>query len=223
MPKVFLDYGHGGNDPGGTYNNLKEKDINFSIGKKVKKHLERHGVEVIESREDDSNPSLLDRSKKANLNNVNASISIHTNASISHSAKGIETYTYGKGINEIKLANSIHYEIIKAGLYYIDRGIKQGNLHMVREPNMAAVLLELGFLDNIEDANLLKNKQDEFAVEIAKGILKYLNLEYIEDGITDNIYYRVICGSYKDRLNAETHQKKLKEAGFDSFLEVFKK
>ena len=221
MPKILLDYGHGGNDPGAVYNGLKEKDINFKVGKKVKDHLERHGIEVIESRTDDTNPSLSERSKKANINNVNASISLHCNASSSHQAKGIETYTYGKGINEIKLANCVHYEIIKAGLYKIDRGIKQGDLHMVREPNMAAILIELGFLDNIEDAKLLNNKSEEFGLEIAKGILKYLNVPYLDE--VSDIFYRVIVGSYKDKTNAIAQQNKLREAGFDSFLEAYKK
>ncbi|MCF0163179.1 MAG: N-acetylmuramoyl-L-alanine amidase [Fusobacterium necrophorum] len=223
MAKVLLDYGHGGTDPGAVYNGLKEKDINFKIGQRVKSHLERHGVEVIESRYGDTNPPLTERSNKANVNNVIASISFHCNASESHQAKGMETYTYGRGINEIKLANCVHYEIIRAGLYNIDRGIKQANLHMVREPAMAAILIELGFIDNIEDANLLKNKSEEFSLEIAKGILKYLNIPFIEEGKNTDIFYRVIVGSYKDKNNAELQQKKLKEVGFDSFLEVYKK
>lgn len=35
-------------------------------------------------------------------------------------------------------------------------------------------------------------------------------------------YFRVICGSYKDRANAVEQQEKLKKAGFNSFLAVYK-
>lgn len=38
--------------------------------------------------------------------------------------------------------------------------------------------------------------------------------------LDDDTYFRVICGSYKDRSNAIKQQNKLKAAGFDSFLEV---
>lgn len=38
----------------------------------------------------------------------------------------------------------------------------------------------------------------------------------------DGTFYRVICGSYKDKVNAATQQAKLKKAGFDSFLAVYK-
>ncbi|MEG2935969.1 MAG: NlpC/P60 family protein [Clostridium sp.] len=35
-------------------------------------------------------------------------------------------------------------------------------------------------------------------------------------------FYRVICGSYKDKANGAAQQAKLKKAGFDSFLALYK-
>ena len=49
---------------------------------------------------------------------------------------------------------------------------------------MDACLVELAFISNEEDANLLKNKQDEFATAIAKGICKYLGVTYVDDNQT---------------------------------------
>ncbi|MEG1726258.1 MAG: N-acetylmuramoyl-L-alanine amidase, partial [Anaerovoracaceae bacterium] len=159
---------HGGNDPGASGQGLVEKTVALAVTTRVKYHLERNGQTVFMSRTGDTNPSLTERTNIANRNDVAASISIHCNA-FNGTAKGAETYTYGTGSNEMKLANCVHGQIIKDKLFILNRGVKQGNLHMVRETNMAAILVELAFIDNIEDAALLRNKQEEFAIAIAKG------------------------------------------------------
>lgn len=40
--------------------------------------------------------------------------------------------------------------------------------------------------------------------------------------VESGTFFRVICGSYKDRVNAVSQQEKLKKAGFDSFLAIYK-
>lgn len=44
-----------------------------------------------------------------------------------------------------------------------------------------------------------------------------------EDNSNKEVFYRVVTGSYKERDNAEEQIKKLKDSGFDSFLDVYKK
>ena len=155
MPKVFLDYGHGGEDPGAVAGGYKEKDIVLSIGKRVKYHLQRHNFQVVESRSGDTNPSLTERSNKANNNFVDVAVSLHCNSFTDSSAQGVEIYTYGHGNREIGLAKAILNQIIKTKLYTKNRGIKQANFHMVREIKTASVLLEMAFISNAEDRNIL--------------------------------------------------------------------
>lgn len=226
MAKIFIDAGHGGNDSGAVGQGLQEKIVNLNVSKRVEYHLKRHGVTVIMSRTGDTNPYLTQRSNLANSNNVDASISIHCNA-FNGNAKGVETFTYGTGANEMRLANCVHNKIISAGLYSANRGIKQGNLHMVREPKMAAILVEMAFIDNIDDSKLLKNKQEEFAVAIAKGILEYVGIawkaETITQPVTSNTLYRVMAGSYSSRENANKQIERLKALGIDATIMVFNK
>lgn len=177
MAKIFIDAGHGGNDPGASGCGLVEKTITLAVSKRVQYHLGRHGVVVVMSRTGDTNPSLTQRSNIANSNGVDASISIHCNA-FNGAAYGVETYTYGTGSNEIRLANCVHNKIINDKLYNFNRGVKQGNLHMVREPQMAAILVEMAFIDNQSDASLLKSKQEEFAIAISKGLLEYVGISW---------------------------------------------
>lgn len=44
-----------------------------------------------------------------------------------------------------------------------------------------------------------------------------------EENKTNETFYRVVTGSYKDRENADEQLNKLKEAGFESFIDIYKK
>ena len=226
--KVFIDAGHGGNDPGAIGCNLYEKDITLTISKRVQHHLQRHGVTVIMSRTGDTTVSLSQRSSLANSNNVDASISIHCNA-FNGTAKGVETYSYGTGANEIRLANCVHNSVISNKLYTLNRGVKQENLHMVREPQMAAILIETAFIDNSQDADLLKNRQEDFAIAIAKGILNYLGVSWKNETSTpttstnsDKTLYIVSAGAFSSKANAENLVNKMKEKGYNCCIHVCK-
>jgi N-acetylmuramoyl-L-alanine amidase len=221
MPKVFLDYGHGGNDPGAISGSYKEKDITLSIGKRVKYHLERHNFQVVESRSDDSNPSLESRSNKANANNVDVAVSLHCNAFSVNSAQGVEIYTYGQGNRVIGLAKAILNQIIKDKLYTKNRGVKQANFHMVREIKTASVLLEMAFISNADDRNILINKQEEMAIAITKGILSFYEMSYKSDSqsnATSDKLYRVQVGAFKERANAEKLANELKSKGYSTYI-----
>lgn len=179
MKKLYLDLGHGGQDSGAVgVNNVLEKDVVLSVGKKIEDKLKRCGIDVRLSRSTDVFKSLSYRTDDANSWGADAFVSIHCN-SFNRSAKGLETYCYK--LKYRALADVIQSEIKNAGLYTVDRGVKEKNLHVVRESNMSAALVELGFIDNNEDIQLLLNKQDEFATAITKAICKFLDVRYIEN------------------------------------------
>ncbi len=86
---ICLDPGHGGNDGGCAYGNLKESELNLKIAKKTKKILEKNGFEVVLTRSDDSYVDLDKRVQIAKKAKAKAIISQHIN---SGSAKGVECY-----------------------------------------------------------------------------------------------------------------------------------
>ena len=94
VPKIVLDPGHGGRDPGAVGSRgILEKDIVLSLAKKLARKLRKElAVKVILTRQDDSYVPLEDRTAIANAENADLFISLHTNASPSRRTRGVESY-----------------------------------------------------------------------------------------------------------------------------------
>ena len=77
----------------------------------------------------------------------------------------------------IYLASQIQNELVNK-IAVKNRGVKQAGFVVLRKVVVPSVLVELGFLSNSKDAELLKNKkhQERFAKSIAAGIEKYLDI-----------------------------------------------
>lgn len=215
MAKVFLDPGHGGKNPGALGNGLREKDINLSVALKIGNILKNHGVNVGYSRTTDVFLELADRASKANNFGANLFVSIHCNAFSDTSAKGVETYSYPGSGTGAKLAKAIQDSIIASGAYTANRGTKTANFAVLRLTNMPAALVELAFITNSQDANILRNRQDDLALAVAKGILNNLGIPYKGGGTT---LYKVQVGAFSIRANADNLVKELKTKGYNPFV-----
>lgn len=179
MKKNITDAGHGGYDSGapGVHGCL-EKDIVLDINNRVDAYLKSQDIENINTRTTDIFVTLNDRTNRANSLGANSFVSIHCNSSDNPSAQGLETYCYKFAYRS--LADAIHSELIADGLYNKNRGVKEGNLHVIRETNMDACLVELGFITNQDDYNLIINNKGRFAKAIAKGICKFNGVTWKE-------------------------------------------
>jgi N-acetylmuramoyl-L-alanine amidase len=218
--KVYIDAGHGGKDPGAQGNGLKEKDVTLDISKRIKKHLEGYeGVTVYMSRTNDTYPSLSARTNDANRKKADLLISVHVNAG---GGEGYETWIYTKvGASTKDFANDVHKKIMETKVFTKDRGIKAGNLHMVRESAMEAILLEFGFIDNKSDASKLKSStnKDKLAKSVAQGVAAHKGLKAKKTSAPSKsngggkLYY-VQVGAFSDYDNAERLSKKVKKDGF---------
>ncbi len=91
--KIVIDPGHGGKDPGAIGpDGIEEKNITLRIGTMLADKLRSMGFDVIMTRDKDVFIPLEERTAIANMSNADIFISIHANASLSRSAKGITTY-----------------------------------------------------------------------------------------------------------------------------------
>ncbi len=90
---VVIDPGHGGKDPGAVgYRNYREKIVVYDISARVKKYLEKSGINVIMTRNKGEFIKLSRRTKFANAKKADVFVSIHANASRSKKLHGVETY-----------------------------------------------------------------------------------------------------------------------------------
>lgn len=196
--KVFIDAGHGGNDNGSAYNNRIEDSLNLKIANKVEKKLEKHGIDVITSRESDEYISLRERTNKSNLADVDMFVSIHQNSAEDTATKGIETFYYND--ENKKFAEVIQRNLLST-TYAIDRGVKRGNLQVLRDNKAPAVLVECGFISNEDEGNkLITNEyQEKVANGIVEGIISNLGFKdekglkvnkNIAISLSDGVYVR---------------------------------
>ena len=193
---VYLDAGHGGYDPGASYFGISEKSLTLAIQNRVKAKLESEGYQVVTTRTSDTYVDLTDRSRAANASESDIFVSIHINASGSSAAQGIETYyyqpyaEYPSRINATyhanptrlsmsdTLANAIQSSLINATGAQ-NQGVKRQTFAVLRETTAPAVLLELGFLSNPQEAARLNTSayQETLANAIVAGIKRYYEKE----------------------------------------------
>jgi N-acetylmuramoyl-L-alanine amidase len=168
-PVVVLDPGHGGYDPGATYNGLKEKDLNLALAIKVASRLD--GVKTLLTRERDIYVSLADRVALSRRAEANLFISLHANAG---GGKGFESFIYrGLGAKDpaVLMQQLLHRAVMKAidRWEITDRGLKRASFYVLRSNPRPAILIESLFLDNLREAQIWR--EPLFAETLAGGLV----------------------------------------------------
>lgn len=177
---IVIDAGHGGHDPGASGNGIIEKQLTLDVSKRVEAKLKNAGAKVLMTRSGDTYPSLSARTEYAKKNYAEVFVSIHGNSFLPNSpANGTEVFYSSQNPNSNEsrvLAQYIQNNIVKMASM-TDRGVKQANFQVIRENNIAAVLVELGFMTNASDADKLKKNPDIFAEAIYQGLLQYYSVQ----------------------------------------------
>ena len=224
-PRVIIDPGHGGRDPGAPMRNsaLREKDIALQVALKVGDALRARGVDVYYTRVKDTLIALHDRGRMANQAKGDVFISIHVNAANPgwrnpDAARGFETFFLAEARtedarrveemenesvrfesdaqvnqndplsfilsdmmqNEHLRESSDLAEIVQKHMNGAhpgpDRGVKQAGFRVLVSAFMPAILVELGFGTNPDDAAYMSNpsKQRLMARAIADATREYL-------------------------------------------------
>jgi len=170
-PLIVIDPGHGGRDSGACYSGLREKNIVLAISLFLGGFLQPD-YNCVFTRTSDIYIPLKDRVFIANNYNASIFISIHTNASKSHKARGEELWIYPGSRKGMKLAKAIatYIDDIVPGRF---RGIKENTFYVLRYTKVPALLIEVGFLDTPETPLADTGTQLKAAFQISKGIRKY--------------------------------------------------
>ncbi len=170
---VVIDAGHGGSDGGTVSEKIIEKDSNLSVALKLKTILEDNNIEVILTRNSDEKMSLAQRTSVANDSNADFFISLHCNyyeddAQIA----GLECYYNSPDATESKAYAESIIHAVSLSNDVKTRDAKTENYYVLRNTQIPAVLVEMGFLSNYSESQKLLSDdyQEILAQRMAEGI-----------------------------------------------------
>ncbi len=185
--KIYIDQGHNpsGFNTGAEGNGYYEQDLTYEIGRRLNNllssnpefetRLSRPTPDTILGTNNSS--SLVERVNQANEWGADIFISLHNNAAEDQRATGNEALVYGPGSTVARNLGENILEQLTLTTGLRNRGIVyRPGLYVLKETEMPAVLVEMGFITNPDDAELLANSPYLFATGIYRGILIYYGL-----------------------------------------------
>ena len=218
---VFIDPGHGGNDPGAVgYKRLKEKDVCLKIAKLMAERVNATpGFKAFLTRRGDYFVSLGGRARMAREHGADLFVSIHANDARNRSASGTEVFFLSlsgatdeaarklaekenaadmvagvaPGSDDLThiifdmmqkesmlrssyLAEAMHDNLLRHRKL-TSRGVRQAGFAVLKNAGIPSVLVEVGFLSNPKEANLLKSSAFQRA---AATLLKDAVVDYFK-------------------------------------------
>jgi N-acetylmuramoyl-L-alanine amidase len=190
---IFIDPGHGGRDPGasasylidGEQVTMREKDISLGIAMALRERLlpAFPGINVVLVRDDDSNIPISERTDRINstelgINETAIYISIHVGYTISANVRGYWFFVNNGADNSgsIRLAQSLGAEFSRAYEETPFLGVSQNEFSMPNSSHILSVMLQMGNINNREDALLLHGSHalERCAAALAQGITAYI-------------------------------------------------
>lgn len=186
---IVVDPGHGGPDGGAFRSGLYEKDVTLKISLYLRDFLQEAGALVVMTREKDEDlalpnvkklalrkaQDLFRRVQIAQEKHADVFLSIHLNAIPSEKWYGAQTF-----FNPIYEKNKRLASFIQAGfIRYLENTTRfpkqKGDTYILRTSRVPTALLEVGFLSNPIERNLLAdtNYQKKVAAAIYYGVLSY--------------------------------------------------
>lgn len=242
IAKIGIGFGHTLTGAGSRTSvakgySINESQANREVGQKLVKLLS-YGFDVVVANQDrpdkTKDENLRYRVKLVNDEKVDSYWEQHFNG-YNGTATGTVTLrypgTHENGQKSQRYAELMQEELVKV-LGLKNRGISnRSDLHALKATNMPAIIMEPLFMDNPED--MKKYEPDKIALAEATAIYRAYG-KSIDDYLpkpqkapekdlqaAGKPFYRVVVGSYQEKVNAQEVQSLLKQAGFNSFLVVF--
>ena len=190
---IILDAGHGGEDAGATgINGALEKDLNLSVVNILGEMLTEKGFAVVYTRSEDKLlyeewenikgirkiSDLKNRCKIAKSYPNALFVSIHMNTFGDGKYSGLQVYYSPENKESEMLAGAIQSSVKKELQPNNNRNIKQGDdIYILENIDNTAVLIECGFLSNMEEEAKLRDKsyQQKLICVIGSTVCNFLD------------------------------------------------
>ncbi|GAB6152979.1 N-acetylmuramoyl-L-alanine amidase [Desulfosporosinus burensis] len=189
---VLIDAGHGGVDPGAVgISKVLEKDVTLAVSKRLQALIQQSGAKSIMVRVEDRDlgtsqrlaerkrEDLAQRIQLAMDSQAEVYLSIHANSFPDAKLTGAQTFYHADSRSGKLLAQAIQQEL---NIMTKGKRVIKGNqdIYVLKKANQAAVTVELGFLSNLEEEQLLTTPeyQQQLAVAIYKGLTVYFRKQF---------------------------------------------
>ena len=202
VQRVVIDAGHGGRDFGAISPwGIREKDLVLEAAKALRDELKSHGVGVIMTRNRDRFIPLSRRARIANKREADLFVSIHANASSSETLGGFEIYMLSdvrsalargnepsnsleaalwdlketeKRKEAFRVAGFIQ-DSVEGSVPLSANRLRRAGFYVLKQTECPAVLIEIGYLTNHENAAQLGDSEykKKLVQAIVGGILNY--------------------------------------------------
>lgn len=210
--KIIIDPGHGGSDPGATFNGRQEKDDALALAMAVGELLKNAGFDVEYTRTTDVYNTPFEKATIANNVGGDLFVSFHRNSSaVPNQYSGVQTLVYNNSGLKSNLAANISKNLASVGFQDKDI-VERPNLVVLKRTKMPAVLIEAGFINSEQDNKIFDEKFNEMAQAIADAIIDTLD----DAGIraTTMHDYRVQVAAFRNRQLADYMAATLRNQGF---------
>ena len=167
---IVIDAGHGGSDPGATASTgALEKDVTLAFVQQLADALVSAGATVKMIRTADTKVSLKDRA--ASADEATLLLSIHTAAAPTTASSGIRLYVPPDDPASAQVAAALSAQLQDLGALKV-RPTEEANFAVFRDLPCPAVLLELGYLTNADDARVMAETgfQHEATAAVVAGL-----------------------------------------------------
>jgi N-acetylmuramoyl-L-alanine amidase len=205
MPKIYLSPSFQDHNVGVGDFGTEERRCN-EIADVVERELKKSDKFVVIRNKPEM--SLLEVIRDSNKNNPDIHFSIHTNAG-ADTARGCEVYAYKPNTNGDKLAQIV-YRRLSAITPPEDRGVKYNSLAETTQTKAIAVLTEVSFHSNKEDAEWIINNIEKIGKELAMSLYEYYGIEYnenqnptVKDNLTVGYSYADFVGDVQKCIGAK--------------------
>lgn len=207
MKKIFINPGHTPQhdidngkdwDVGARGCGLQENIICAEVGQLLEIECKNLGLEVVGNFQ---SMDLYEITDTANASDADIFVSLHCNAAGNPSANGTETFYCAGSSTGKRIAEFVQKNLIST-MKTFDRGIKDDSqtqhhrIHVLQQTDMPAILIELVFISNPDDAKLLRDNKKNFAKAVAKGLAEYCGIFPVPDIIDkpkDNLNFEIIA------------------------------
>mgnify|MGYP001056047765 CR=1 FL=1 len=199
MKKVVIDSGHGGADPGSSGNGIIEKEYTLKISQYIHDRLDQLGVENTMVRTTDETVEPTERVERIVAPYGSGSdvlvVSNHINAGGGAGAEIIYALRNSDSFSK-RIATELENNGRDVRKYYQRRYPSDSSkdyyfIHR-NTGNTEAVIVEYGFLDNTQDAELLKKYWKDYAEAVVKAITEYVGVPYSYSGAMANENYYIV-------------------------------